>query len=135
MWIPPPLRESKGLSLRRYALWQSLLRWRYLLTGGQLKNIGKGEFSTLLEHEKLEYRILQAISNYNPALHFKGEINLIRTQYAPVDWKTDINQDWIKRATDGAQVHVVSGDHGNWLYDHIEELSDILGNTLSSNGN
>ena len=59
MWIPPALRESKGLSLRRYASWIALQRLRYLVTGGELYRAGKQSLRVMANHELAEFRINQ----------------------------------------------------------------------------
>ena len=50
---------------------------------------------------------------------------------SPFKTRADINQPWFDRASEGGKMHVVSGAHGNWLYDHIDELVDIINGRLA----
>ena len=131
MWIPPALRESKGFSLRRYPAYLSLDRLRYMVTGGTLFKSNLQSLRVLARHELAEYRINQALCAYVPGRHYQGDITLIRTAVSPFKTRADINQPWFDRASEGGKVHVVSGDHGNWLYDHIDELVGIINGRLA----
>ena len=132
MWIPPALRESKGFSLRRYPAYLTLDRLRHLVTGGALFKSNKQSLRVLAKHELAEYRINQALCAYEPGRPYQGDITLIRTAVSPFKTRADINQPWLERASEGGSVHVVSGDHGNWLYDHLDELVEIIRNRLAT---
>ena len=124
MWIPPALHESKGIGLRRYASYLSLQRLRHLIAGGALFKSSWHTLRVMAKHELLEYRINQALCAYAPTKRYDGDITLVRTEESP--FKTtpaDINQQWLGRASEGGKVHVVKGNHGNWLYD--EKLDDF----------
>ena len=131
MWIPPALRESKGFSLRRYPAYLTLERVRYLITGGGLFKSNLQSLRVLAKHELAEYRINQALCAYAPTTRYQGDITLIRTAVSPFKTRVDINQPWFERASEGGKVHVVSGDHGNWLYDHIGDLVGVISDRLA----
>ncbi|MCW5617760.1 MAG: amino acid adenylation domain-containing protein [Nitrosomonas sp.] len=133
MWIPPALRESKGLSLRRFAIFLSLERLRYLITNGSLSKSNWHALRVLAKHELLEYRINQALCSYAPSKHFHGKITLIRTSESPFVSRVDINRPWIDRATEGGSVHIVKGNHGNWLYNNLDDFVDIIDKGLGNN--
>ncbi|MCB1922389.1 MAG: amino acid adenylation domain-containing protein [Gammaproteobacteria bacterium] len=126
MWIPPALRESKGNSLKRFPAFLALERVRNLIAGGALKPGNGHPLKLLAKHELLEYRINQALCSYVPKGRFDGDITLIRTKYSPFNYGADLNKPWLDRTTMGGEVHVVSGDHGNWLYDHMDEFVGVL---------
>ncbi len=127
MWIPPPLGHSRGLTLRRFALYLAALRFRYLLTGGALRHSSWSGIQALLRHEHIEYRILQALCSYAPRENFRGGITLVRTADSPAPVSAvDINQQWVDLATEGAELHVVPGNHGNWLEDHLDDFIRVL---------
>jgi hypothetical protein len=86
----------------------------------------------LLEHEKIEYRFLQALCAYAPRASYRGEITLVRTAISPAPAPADINTQWSKRATKGAHVHVVPGEHSTWLRDHLDDFTDVLRNRLNA---
>jgi len=130
MWIPPALRESKGLSLRRYATYLSLERLRYLITGGTLFNSNWHALRVLAKHEMLEYYINQALCAYAPSMGYRGNITLIRTSESPFVTRVDINRPWLDRATEGGSVHIVKGNHGNWLYDNLNDFVGIIDKSL-----
>lgn len=133
MWIPPALRESKGFSLRRYASYLSLERIRYLITGGTLLKSNWHSLRVLAKHEILEYRINQALCAYAPSKGFRGNITLIRTAESPFVTRIDINRPWLDRATEGGSIHIVKGNHGNWLYDNLNDFVGIIDNSLRVN--
>ena len=131
MWIPPALRESKGLSLRRYASWIALQRLRYLVTGGELYRAGKQSLRVMANHELAEFRINQALCAYEPAGRYRGDITLVRTETSPFKTRRDINQPWLERASEGGRVHVVRGSHDNWLYEYIDDLVSVISDRLA----
>ncbi len=132
MWIPPALRESRGWSLRRFAAFHAALRLRYLLTGGALVKAGWKSLGVMLNHERIEYYILQALCSYVPRQSYHGEITLVRTAVTPPHTPASINQQWQQRATGGASVHVVPGSHATWLYDHLDDFTGILAARLAA---
>jgi amino acid adenylation domain-containing protein len=132
MWIPPALGESKGLSLRRFPLFLSALRWRNLVARGALNGSVSGTLGVLLEHERIEYSILKALCNYAPRRRFQGRITLVRTAERPPHSPPDIDREWIDRATEGADVRVVPGNHDNWLRDHLDDFTAIVRNRLAA---
>ena len=126
MWIPPPLAQSRGLSLRRYAWFQSLLRLRYLLTSGAFAQAGLSALGVMLRHERIEHAILQALCAYQGQRRFNGRITLIRTAVSPMPAVATLNSQWHERASAGATVHVVPGDHGSWMHEHFAPFVTVI---------
>jgi amino acid adenylation domain-containing protein len=131
MWIPPALRESKGLSPRRFASYLTLQRIRYIITGGALFRSSLQSLRVLARHELAEHSINQALCSYAPARQYKGSVTLVRTETSPFKTRADINQPWLERASDGGTVHIVRGNHDNWLYEYIDDLASVIDDRLA----
>ncbi len=130
MWIPPALNESKGLSLRRFPTYLSALRWRYLLSDAALRYGGRAAWRNIWAHERIEYQILKALCDYAPKHNYEGDITLIRTAESPPHSPPNINREWADRAMQGAQVHIVQGNHSNWLYEHFDDFTQVIRDRL-----
>ena len=132
MWIPPALRESRGWSLSRFAGYHSLLRLRYLITGGQLFKMKWRQLKVQAGHELVENRILKAICSYEPSRRFDGKVTIIRTEESPnsVVSMEVLNQQWIDRASEGGEVVVVPGNHQTWMHDHFEDFARMIGSRI-----
>jgi hypothetical protein len=89
--------------------------------------------SVLMKHEYLEYQIFGALDSYTPKSKYDGRISLIRTEVSPAI-SYDINQEWRDLSTLGAELHVVPGNHDNWLDDHMKEFSDVVSSSLLGGG-
>ena len=131
MWIPPPLNQSKGFTLRRSPLYLSALRWRYLLADGALRGDSRQAFGVLMKHERIEYQILKALCAYKPQERFRGDITLVRTAESPPHSPPDINRPWIALTNGKVRVHVVTGNHDNWLSEHLEDFTRVLRDRLA----
>lgn len=84
----------------------------------------------LLKHEYIEYRIFRAVDNYNPTRTFQGKLVIIRFQTnVPKDVK-DPTGGWAERATNGAAVCLVPGNHDTLLELHAHELGDVVQSSL-----
>ncbi|MCH7675791.1 hypothetical protein IH879_12665 [candidate division KSB1 bacterium] len=83
-----------------------------------------------MKHEYIDYKIFRAIDSYRPSAPFRGRITIVRTAASPRG-EIDVNQEWFDHTTEGGDVHVVSGHHGNWLDDHIDEFIAVLKTALN----
>ena len=126
MWIPPPLAESRGFSPRRYAWYQSALRLWYLVASGSLAKAGFSAVGVMLRHERIEHAIMRALCAYAPRQRFNGRITLIRTSVSPMPAVATLNSQWEERASGGATVHVVPGNHASWLHEHIDPFVAVI---------
>ena len=129
MWIPPPLRPANGRPLTRSLPGRMLRQFRHLLSKGSLLSMDWRGMSVLMKHEYLEYQIFGALDAYKPAVKYHGQITLVRTAESPAS-SYDLNQEWRDLATEGVDLHVVPGNHDNWLEEHMGEFSDVVASCL-----
>jgi amino acid adenylation domain-containing protein len=133
LWIPPPLRPAGGRALSRSVPARMMRQFRHLFSKGSLMKMDWRGMSVLMKHEYLEYQIFGALDSYTPKSKYDGRISLIRTEVSPAI-SYDINQEWRDLSTLGAELHVVPGNHDNWLDDHMKEFSDVVSSSLLGGG-
>jgi amino acid adenylation domain-containing protein len=130
MWIPPPLRATDGFSWRRLAPVVVANQLRYFLGGGALKNANMATLRVLFKHEYIEYTIMRALMNYDPQGKYEGRGVIVRTEESPIQTSADLNQPWIDRCTEGADIHVVPGNHESWFERHRADFVKVLRSSL-----
>ena len=130
LWIPPAMREAPGFVLGRTFPFRVAKQLHQFVSSGAYSNLRRATLSHQLRHEYIDYKIFRAIDGYLPARRFDGEVVIVRTETSPRNSR-DLNQQWYDNTTKGGSVHVMPGDHGNWLDDdHIANFSDLLKKTL-----
>jgi thioesterase domain-containing protein/acyl carrier protein len=129
MWLAPPLRQTERRPMNRSAPFRLARQFRNLVSRGSLWTMDRKSIAVLLKHEYAEYCIFRALDKYHPSRPFDGRITLIRTAESP-RISYDLNEEWKPLATLGIDVHVVPGNHENWLDDHADEFSGLLQSCL-----
>jgi len=130
MWQIPRPGWSRGVSLRRFALYRLGRQVRSLLAKDSFLKHGWSGLSDLLKHEAVEYQIFRAVDNYVPREPFRGKLNLVRTAER-LSAGPPPAEIWRHLATDGAELETVPGNHETWLEKHPGEFSDILKRSLA----
>ena len=95
--------------------------------GRVLQQLEPATLPLQMQHEYIDYKIFRAIDCYLPSAPFRGRITIVRNWDSPID----LNQEWFDHTTEGGDVHVVSGHHGNWLDDHIDDFIPVLKTALN----
>jgi surfactin synthase thioesterase subunit len=130
LWITPAPGYGNGAVFGRSAIYRVINHLRALLGHAQIADLNLRTLSELLKHEYLEYRIFRAMDTYQTNAIFSGEIVLARCVENRKAWDTDLALGWGERATSGARVHKLSGNHDTWLVDHTEAFGDFLNSCL-----
>lgn len=130
LWITPAPGYGNGAVFGRSAIYRVINQLRALLGHAQLADLNLRTLSELVKHEYLEYRIFRAMDTYQTNATFSGEIVLARCVENRKAWDTDLALGWGERATSGARVHKLSGNHDTWLIDHTEAFGDFLNSCL-----
>jgi surfactin synthase thioesterase subunit/acyl carrier protein len=132
VWVVQAPGHFTGPFQRQSALVRSLKHLRGLVRRGSVRGFGLREMLALIKHEYIEYRIFRASERYDPSEQYQGKLNVVRTAgHTPSD-SEDLSMGWSKFGTEGAEVHIMPGDHQTWLEFHSDKFGDLLKTTLAA---